>query len=63
LELLKTFPPTSDQELERKLEAIKKEMDDLASSAPHVPSGLKRKIDDELKSREHRRIFNLPATK
>jgi hypothetical protein len=63
LEYLKTFPPSDPEELRRQVEKIKQEMDGLAENAPHVPSRLKRKIDDELKSRTHQRVFHLPNLK
>jgi hypothetical protein len=59
LEQLKTMPPQDEHELRRELDSIKKTMDELAKSAPNVPSALKTRIDNELKSREHRRIFQL----
>lgn len=60
LEFLKTFPPENRESLEQELEKIKKEMDDLAQNAPHVPSWLKRRIDRELNSDDHRRVFHIP---
>lgn len=59
LELLKTIPPQSEQELRTILDNIKNRMDDLAKNCPEVPSWLKDKVDNELKSREHKRIFDL----
>lgn len=61
LEFLKTFPPDSPEKMQKELERVKKDMDDLAQNAPHVPSWLKRRIDNELKSRDHRRVFHLSA--
>jgi hypothetical protein len=61
LEYLKTFPPSDPDEFERVVSDIKKQMDALAESAPEVPARLKKKIDDELKSRTHRRVFHLPG--
>jgi hypothetical protein len=63
LEFLKTFPPANDGGLQRELEKVKKEMDDLAQNAPHVPSWLKSRIGRELKSQEHLRVFHLTASK
>lgn len=63
LEMLKTFPPSDEQEMKRIVEEIRKELDDLAESSPDVPSRIKRKIDNELKSRDHKRIFDLPASR
>lgn len=59
LELLKTIPPKSDDELNAALDQIKERMDLLAKDAPEVPSKMKDKIDKALKSRWHRRVFNL----
>lgn len=61
LETLKTLPPEDEQALRRELESIKQAMDELAENAPHVPSNLKSRVDRELKSRDHRRIFDLPG--
>jgi hypothetical protein len=35
-------------------------MDTLAKEAPEVPSKMKKKLDDEVKNVEHKRIFHLP---
>ena len=61
LEKLKTISPTEHDAIRRELDAIQKAMDDLAENAPHVPSRLKRRVDNELKSKDHRRIFELPG--
>jgi hypothetical protein len=61
LEKLKTVHPHDEVVLRRELDAIQKAMDDLAESAPHVPTRLKQRIDNELKSRDHRRVFDLPG--
>lgn len=61
LEKLKTISPTEHDALRRELDTIQKAMDDLAENAPHVPSRLKQRIDNELKSRDPRRIFDLPS--
>jgi hypothetical protein len=61
LEVLKSFPPTDPAELKRIVGEIQKQMNSLAESAPEVPAALKMKIDRELKSRAHKRIFNVPA--
>jgi hypothetical protein len=61
LEKLKTVFPTEHDALRRELDAIQKAMDDLAENAPHVPSRLKERVDNELKSRDHHRVFDLPA--
>ena len=63
LELLKVNPPTGEHEVSQELLRIKREMDELAESAPHVPSSLKRRIDEEMKSRDHKRIFDVPASR
>lgn len=61
LELLKTMPPQTEEDLGSALDAIKSKMDELAKNAPEVPSWLKDRVDTELKSREHRRVFHLPG--
>lgn len=61
LEYLKTFPPAEEEALKRAVEDIKKQMDALAKEAPEVPSRMKKKLDDEIKNREHRRVFHLPG--
>ncbi len=61
LEYLKTFRPAEEEELRRQLDRIKQEMDTLAENAAHVPSRLKRRVDNELRSGEHSRVFQLPA--
>lgn len=58
---MKTFPPGEPEELRRELDKIKQEMDGLAENAPHVPSRIKRKVDDQLKTRTHQRVFHLPG--
>ncbi|MBL8212647.1 MAG: SLATT domain-containing protein [Bryobacterales bacterium] len=60
LELLATFPPTAEGGLRLELETVKKELDDLSQTSPHVPSDLRSDVDAELKARGHNRIFNLP---
>jgi hypothetical protein len=62
LELLKTLPPATNNELKGTLDQIKAEMDRLAAEAPAVSSGMKAKIDKALKGREHKRIFHLPGS-
>jgi hypothetical protein len=59
LEKLKTVPPNDQDALRRELDAIQNAMDDLAENAPSVPSRLKQRIDEELRSKDHRRIFDL----
>jgi hypothetical protein len=61
LELLKTFPPADVTDLQRQVENIKASMDKLAETGPEVPTRIKAKIDRELKSRDHKRIFHLPG--
>jgi hypothetical protein len=60
LEYLKTFPPADPEEFKRAVAEIK-EMDRLAESAPEVPARIKARIDQEMKGRSHRRVFDLPA--
>ena len=60
-EHLKTFPPTDLSALEQAFSKLKEEMDHLAASSPAVPTWLKARIDAELKSRDHKRVFHLPA--
>lgn len=59
LEYLKTFPPADEEELKRAFNEVKKQMDALAKEAPEVPSRMKKKLDDEVKNVEHKRIFHL----
>ncbi|QJE95205.1 SLATT domain-containing protein [Luteolibacter luteus] len=59
LELLKTLPPADGDKMRQALEDIKGRMDDLAASAPAIPSKFKDKIDKGLKGRIHNRIFRL----
>lgn len=61
IEVLKTFPPDDPSEMRRLISEIQQQMDSLAESAPEVPAALKRRIDQEMKSRSHKRIFNVPA--
>lgn len=61
LEFLKTFPVEDQKELSQGLESIKQEIDNLAKSAPEVPERIWNKKVTELKGREHKRIFHLPA--
>ncbi len=58
-EHLKTFPPAEVSAMEATFSRLKVEMDQLAKSAPEVPARLKERVDKELKSREHRRVFHL----
>jgi hypothetical protein len=60
LELLKTMPPTTSDDLQKELASIKNEMDEIAAESPSVPSAMKDRIDKKLKSRGHKRIFDLP---
>jgi hypothetical protein len=60
LEYLKTFPPSDEDGLKRAFNEIKEQMDTLAKEAPEVPSKMKKKLDDEVKNVEHKRIFHLP---
>ena len=59
LELLKTMPPAEVDSMREALEDIKCKMDELAASAPSIPSRFKAKIDERLKSKLHDRIFTL----
>lgn len=59
LELLKTMPPETPDEIRVALQEIKQEMDELAATSPGVPSAMKKKIDAVLKSSAHHRIFQL----
>jgi len=63
LELLKTFPIEDSEQLSKKLELIKVEIDHLAESGDEVPKKIWKKNILELKNREHNRIFHLPANK
>ena len=59
IELLKTLPPDKVEAMQQCLAGIKAKMDELAASAPGLPSRFKQRIDDRLKSRAHDRIFAL----
>jgi hypothetical protein len=59
LELLKTIPPLSEEEMKESLQKIKQRMDDLANSAPGIPSRFKQKIDEKLESKSHDRVYQL----
>ncbi|MCI0564162.1 MAG: SLATT domain-containing protein [Nitrososphaera sp.] len=61
LEFLKTFPVGDEKELSQRLESTKQEIDNLAKSSPEVPGKIWNNKVTELKGREHRRIFHLPA--
>ena len=58
LEMLKTLPPASEQEIRERLHDIKVRMDKIAKDAPEVPSKMKDKIDHELNSDAHPRVFD-----
>lgn len=62
LELLKTMPPATEQEMRILFEEIKRKMDELAERSPSIPSAFKKQIDDRLKSRDHERIYRLDST-
>jgi hypothetical protein len=62
LELLKSVPPKSEEEVSNRLDSIKNQMDELASNAPGIPSSFKQKIDERLKSKSHDRIYQLGAS-
>lgn len=59
LELLKTIPPQTENDMRECLQKIKQKMDELADNAPGIPSRFKQKIDERLKSRSHDRIYQL----
>jgi len=61
LELLKTVPPEAEKEVYKALENIKAKMDELAGKSPGIPSKFKMEIDDRLKSKNHKRIFELES--
>ncbi|GKT11769.1 MAG: hypothetical protein ISEC1_P0739 [Thiomicrorhabdus sp.] len=61
LELLKTVPPETEKEIYKALENIKTKMDELADKAPGIPSKFKMKIDERLKSKNHKRIYELES--
>lgn len=61
LELLKTVPPQTEDQMREYLQKIKQKMDDLAENAPGIPSSFKQKIDERLKSKSHNRIYDLPS--
>lgn len=61
LELLKTSPIQDTGELTNKLESIKIHLDHLAESAQEVPGKIWQKHINELKGKEHKRIFHLPV--
>jgi hypothetical protein len=61
LEVLKTIPPATADEMRVELAEIKDQMDCLAAEAPGIPSSVKQRIDREMKSTEHLRIFHLKS--
>ena len=61
LEYLKTFPPADADALKRAVDEIRVRLDALADDAPEVPSRMKKRLDAEVKGREHKRIFHLPS--
>lgn len=61
LEFVKTFPPGDEEQLKAAMAEIKKQMDALAKEAPEVPSSMKKRLDNEIKGRPHKRIFQLPG--
>lgn len=63
LELLKTKPPENEEDLMGALSSIKETLDLLAKETPEVPAKIREKTDHELKSREHKRVFHVPASR
>ncbi len=63
LELLKTLPPETEDEMKKQLQVIKLKMDELAANSPGIPSKFKVMIDKRLKSSKHERMFRLDQTK
>lgn len=61
LELLKSVPPESEDDMMRELEKVKLKMDELAEKSPGVPSKFKSTIDEKLKSKKHKRIYDLDS--
>lgn len=61
LELLKTLPPKKEDEMYDAIRTIKSKMDELAENSPGIPSNFKKKIDEKLKSKSHRRIYQLSS--
>jgi len=59
LELFKSVPPKTEEEALKSLESIKLKMDELAEKSPGVPSKFKSNIDERLKSKGHKRIYEL----
>ena len=63
LELLKTIPAENVEQLKNSLESIKQNMDLLAKETPEVPQDIRKKVDQKLKSKEHYRVFHIPASR
>lgn len=63
LEYIKTFPPSDDESLTQVFKEIKEQMDALAKDAPEIPSSMKKKLERDIKSVEHNRIFHLQPKK
>ena len=59
IELLKSIPPSTEDQMRENLEGIKQKMDELAGTSPGIPSRFKQKIDTRLKSKSHDRIYQL----
>ena len=62
LELIKTVPPKTEEEIVKMLQIIKLKMDELAEKSPGVQSKFKQKIDQRLNSKMHRRIYELSVS-
>jgi len=61
LEFIKSFSDGDGEELRKKMEMVKQEMDGLAKSSPEVPERIWKKRINILKGEEHNRVFHLPA--
>jgi hypothetical protein len=61
LEMLKTFPSADEAALVSTLGEVKKQMDELAGTAPEVPARIKDASDDFLQRNGYGKLFDLPG--
>jgi len=59
LEILKTFSPSDQIELQRSITEIQRQMDRLAETSPAVPARWKKKIDKKLEEQREQRMVHL----
>lgn len=61
LERIKTSEESYKVDFDKKMASLQKDFDSLAKNSPNPPRGVSKSVLSRLKSKDHKRVFTIPA--